>query len=1653
MRRSGRVAQKEEDKKSQGSIKAFFTNGTAAKEKSKKAAPAAKAKTSTARIRELDVHKIGRFEGADDSDKAQRTLDGFSFFVMIQDKKKMRERVSSLDEVGELALAHVSADGYVGSDLGEEGSQRSSKLVLLRAIERWTVHYDGPEAAVMVETQQGYYKLLQPAPAYANAWASFQRKVDLTHKIVNLVKREDVCTLPFEEVMKRLVVPDETSVEEGESADKMEVVDLEKDAPANKKGFTEEDVYQHGNWVIDQIQNFLGQMNEQLSNVLLTTPFMARLMEVIDQKAEEEETRKEEEERAEKERTKEKRKRGVDSDDETEDADDPKGKGKAKKGKGEEVERAALSDDDDDAFEEPKHKKRKQAATGGSNGHASVMPSSGFSLLSRTDLDLSKHYAHQETEIEEVKVELIDEFLAAETTQGDEQPWRVLNDFIIYDIADDNRICSLETMLPLVETKKRSKNGFEELRASGTAVPYSDEIDENEDDDDSEDEENDEDEASSEKKEEKKAKQKKQQPGFDIALSTIFYWDIYPDGAVWFRTEYAHYKLGEPSDKYQHIWRPFLQKYQIGKRIMIIMNQDPSIAYDKMIETLRDPYGEFPSFSEKDVVKHIDHIFDEAWGYLDTEDILKFPFFQGLDKMKKGKKGRGKDAARAAHAASEAVRRTAAGKKLERTPATVTPLVGFIARQLFSEKVLREVNMAAELEAEQKLRRMARNKKAALQSSSSSSSSSSGSTPAGGEATDEAGDTCTATIKAASKPKTKPKLPPSEFSWKGESTQTLKIGDKCRVFYESLVRRNAGDAATSAGEWIDLGDFVYIDQAGVRTQDRIKATTVAATDDVDGKACHIYRVIYMCEEQGKKGGTMSVHARRMLKGRETVLQEVGGSEELFLSDICETIVVAHVVRKVNVVFMPPVPQEHPTYDDKETYFYRFYADLETGAFEDARKHEVPPRTDEEKEGLVIDTKHFCHSCFTKRRKEQAAKKRWLNKPIRVDGAKSYYNSFIFNGVTYHQHDFIYLVPNDMKENVRKEGREMPATPYEIHQITKLWSANQTRYVRLRRLFRFGELPRKVRDSLNRDDRELFWSDQEKNVRLDDVPVEGKCLVRHIADIDDLEAYRLDDWHRFFVQTTYDAAAKLVEDLDPAEVELAKDTLASLDAQREKATLVRQKQEPILAMDLFAGCGGFTHGLHACEYIKTTHAVEWVASAVKTFRNNRPDTNVLHGDINALLKHAIERHEEATKTGKKEAMEANQLPPKGAINFIYCGPPCQGFTGMNRFPKADDVLNSLIATTLSCVDFYRPTYFLLENVRGMVDFKLGGVQETKARMSGGIKLGVVKFILRALTAMGYQARFSLQQAGMYGVPQSRRRFFIWGVLRGHTLPQFPQPTHTFPKPGSLSMLLPNVGVRLEPVTARSAPHRYISVSEAISDLPAFEYDEPEEPKDERSRSGPHKDKWIGSEVREYDAEPESDFQKAMRRRTKDKKLYNHVTKTFTEMNVKRICNVPKRPAVGEPYPDNPPFYDHRDLPPSLSPWCLSNPNSKAAKHRMWPGLYGRLDYQGYFQTALTEVCPMGKQGKVLHPYQSRVITVREHARSQGFPDDFRFYAERDNLKDMHRQIGNAVPPRLASALSRQLARAIEQDVDDDDDAPTTSSASSSSSSSSSLSSSA
>lgn len=64
--------------------------------------------------------------------------------------------------------------------------------------------------------------------------------------------------------------------------------------------------------------------------------------------------------------------------------------------------------------------------------------------------------------------------------------------------------------------------------------------------------------------------------------------------------------------------------------------------------------------------------------------------------------------------------------------------------------------------------------------------------------------------------------------------------------------------------------------------------------------------------------------------------------------------------------------------------------------------------------------------------------------------------------------------------------------------------------------------------------------------------------------------------------------------------------------------------------------------------------------------------------------------------------------------------------------------------------------------------------------------------------------------------------------------------------------------------------------------------------------------------------------------------------------------------------------------------------------------------------------MGKQGRVLHPEQHRVVSVRECARSQGFPDTYRFFG---NILDKHRQVGNAVPPPLSRAIGLEIKKCV------------------------------
>ena len=59
---------------------------------------------------------------------------------------------------------------------------------------------------------------------------------------------------------------------------------------------------------------------------------------------------------------------------------------------------------------------------------------------------------------------------------------------------------------------------------------------------------------------------------------------------------------------------------------------------------------------------------------------------------------------------------------------------------------------------------------------------------------------------------------------------------------------------------------------------------------------------------------------------------------------------------------------------------------------------------------------------------------------------------------------------------------------------------------------------------------------------------------------------------------------------------------------------------------------------------------------------------------------------------------------------------------------------------------------------------------------------------------------------------------------------------------------------------------------------------------------------------------------------------------------------------------------------------------------------------------------------IHPVEPRVITVREAARLQSFPDWYVFYGTNTA---QYRQVGNAVPPLLAYEVGRKIAEALER----------------------------
>ena len=100
--------------------------------------------------------------------------------------------------------------------------------------------------------------------------------------------------------------------------------------------------------------------------------------------------------------------------------------------------------------------------------------------------------------------------------------------------------------------------------------------------------------------------------------------------------------------------------------------------------------------------------------------------------------------------------------------------------------------------------------------------------------------------------------------------------------------------------------------------------------------------------------------------------------------------------------------------------------------------------------------------------------------------------------------------------------------------------------------------------------------------------------------------------------------------------------------------------------------------------------------------------------------------------------------------------------------------------------------------------------------------------------------------------------------------------------------------------------------------------------------------------------------------------------------------------------------NRDWPKELQLKCHQGTNG-------YTDVYGRMSWHRP-ASGLTTRCISYSNGRFGHPEQDRAISIREAACLQTFPMDFRFSG---NLNSRARQIGNAVPVRLAKVVGRHV----------------------------------
>jgi DNA (cytosine-5)-methyltransferase 1 len=181
-----------------------------------------------------------------------------------------------------------------------------------------------------------------------------------------------------------------------------------------------------------------------------------------------------------------------------------------------------------------------------------------------------------------------------------------------------------------------------------------------------------------------------------------------------------------------------------------------------------------------------------------------------------------------------------------------------------------------------------------------------------------------------------------------------------------------------------------------------------------------------------------------------------------------------------------------------------------------------------------------------------------------------------------------------------------------------------------------------------------------------------------------------------------------------------------------------------AIDLFAGCGGFSTGFMEAGF-DITHAVEFDESIAQTYALNHPNTDLIVDDI--------------------KNVDNNNVLANIAADVIIGGSPCQGFSMAGARIRRncqfiDDPRNYLFKHYFNIVKLIKPKAFVFENVKGIQTMNKGEI---------------FKEIIDSFEKLGYYVQYKIFKMDEFGIPQTRERMIIIGSVAPWSLDELIEQT--------------------------------------------------------------------------------------------------------------------------------------------------------------------------------------------------------------------------------------------------------------------------------------